>query len=73
MIIIFFNQVVLVTYIYELVCIVVFSKADKRILAAVGFLIVRTTFRVFPFYSLLVRVANSVDASFCCTRRLIYN
>lgn len=49
MAIIFFNQVVLVTYIYELVCIVVFFKVDKRILAAVGFLIVRTTLRFFLF------------------------
>lgn len=47
------------------------KKGDKRILAAIGLVIVRAAFSYFC--SLLVMVANSVDASFCRMRRLIYN
>lgn len=47
------------------------KKGDKRILAAVGLVIVKAALSYFC--SLLVMVANSVDASFCRMRRLIYN
>lgn len=47
------------------------KQGDKGILAAIGLVIVRAAFSYFC--SLLVLVANSVEASFCRMRRLIYN
>lgn len=47
------------------------KRGDKRLLAAVGFVIARAAFSYSR--SLLVMIANSVDASFCRRRRLIYN
>lgn len=47
------------------------KKGDKRMLAAAGLVIVRAACSYIC--SLLVMAANSVDASFCRMRRLIYN